>query len=84
MGCGMECGTLGYVKRGKSVGWHQMWNVVRCGMWQECGLWHGMRNVVRCGMRWNVLWHGMWNVGRCKTSVGCDTERYMVVVLCEM
>ena len=53
VGCGMECGTLCDVERGRV--WAVEWNVERqCAMWNEveCGLWHGMWNVsVRCGTR---------------------------------
>ena len=63
VGCGMECGTLCDVERGRvwAVAWNVErgqvwavgWNVERCAMWNEveCGLWHGMGNIVRCGMR---------------------------------
>ena len=88
VGCGMGCGTLRDVERGKV--WAVAWNVERCAMWNEA-VWAVAWNV-ECYVMWNEaecgLWHGMWNVVRCgmRQNVGCDTARYVVVevALCEM
>ena len=60
--CGMECGTLCDVQRGRvrTVGW----NVERCAMWNDV-VWAVGWNVERC-VTWNEaecgMWEGMWNV----------------------
>ena len=94
--CGMECGTLRDVKRGRV--WAVAWNVERCAMWneEECGLWHGAKYVLvevvlyaRCFKWWVVECGGvltcdvdvMWNmVVRC--GIRCDQSD--VVEWCKM